>query len=166
MLRDLLIRKTFGPIKFTVLSEFLSLSSSSFFSCLSLSFHFHLSLFIFIFIYVSFHFHLHLCLASCCSLSRLPGPLTFMPLPQNTLKITVGFGVVCSRCLVGVCWCGVLLVSCGCVVCLVWHVQNAPPCVRSQRTPCVRSQRPSVCRQHAHMCFNMCAWCRYTRRAF
>ena len=32
--------------------------------------------------------------------------------------------------------------------------------------PCVRSKRPRLCRHHAHMCFNMCAWCRYTRRRF
>ena len=32
--------------------------------------------------------------------------------------------------------------------------------------PCVHSKRPRVCRHHAHMCFNMCAWCRYTRERF
>ena len=32
--------------------------------------------------------------------------------------------------------------------------------------PCVRSKRPRLCRHHAHMCFNMCAWCRYTRGRF
>ena len=32
--------------------------------------------------------------------------------------------------------------------------------------PCVRSKRPRVYRHHAHMCFNMCAWCRYTRGRF
>ena len=30
-------------------------------------------------------------------------------------------------------------------------------------TPCVHSKRPRVCRQNARMCFNMCAWCWYTR---
>ena len=30
-------------------------------------------------------------------------------------------------------------------------------------TPCVIFERPRVCRQNARMCFNMCAWCRYTR---
>ena len=36
-------------------------------------------------------------------------------------------------------------------------------CVDSKTPPCVHSKRPRVCRQHAQMCFNMCAWCRYTR---
>ena len=31
------------------------------------------------------------------------------------------------------------------------------------KSPCVRPKRLRVCRHHAHMCFNMCAWCRYTR---
>ena len=29
-------------------------------------------------------------------------------------------------------------------------------------SPCVRSKRPNVCQHHAHMCFNMWAWCWYT----
>ena len=37
---------------------------------------------------------------------------------------------------------------------------------RSKTSPCVRSKRPRVFRHHAHMCFNMCAWCRYTRGRF
>ena len=32
--------------------------------------------------------------------------------------------------------------------------------------PCVHSKRLCVCGHHAHMCFNMCAWCRYTRGRF
>ena len=32
--------------------------------------------------------------------------------------------------------------------------------------PCVRSKRPRVYRHHAHMCFNMFARCRHTRRRF
>ena len=31
---------------------------------------------------------------------------------------------------------------------------------------CVHPKRPRVCRQHAHMRFNMCACCRYTRGRF
>ena len=38
--------------------------------------------------------------------------------------------------------------------------------VSTQHVPCVRSKRPRVCRQHAHMCFNMCACCRHTRGRF
>ena len=30
----------------------------------------------------------------------------------------------------------------------------------------VDSKRPRVCRQHAHVCFDMCAWCPHTRRRF
>ena len=56
-------------------------------------------------------------------------------------------GVVCV-----VVWCGVL-----CVV---------SPCVRSKTPPCVRSKRPRVYRHHARMCYDMRAWCRYTRGRF
>ena len=38
--------------------------------------------------------------------------------------------------------------------------------VDSKTPPCVHSKRPRVCRHHAHMCFNMCAWCRHTRGRF
>ena len=36
----------------------------------------------------------------------------------------------------------------------------------SKKPPCVDSKRPRVYRHHAHMCYHMCAWCRYTRRRF
>ena len=40
-------------------------------------------------------------------------------------------------------------------------------CFTDEKTsPCVRSKRPRVFRHHEHMCFNMCAWCRYTRWRF
>ena len=55
-------------------------------------------------------------------------------------------------------WCGV--VRCGaCRV--VWHAEN--PVCRLKTPPCVHSKRPRARQQHAHMLFNMCAWCRYTR---
>ena len=41
-------------------------------------------------------------------------------------------------------------------------LSHAPVC-RFKTSPCVPSKRLRVCRHHAHMCFNMCAWCRYTR---
>ena len=44
---------------------------------------------------------------------------------------------------------------------LVRRTDDDPPC-----SPCVRSKRPRVSRHHAHMCVNMCAWCRYTRSRF
>ena len=39
-------------------------------------------------------------------------------------------------------------------------------CVDSKTPQCVHSKRPRVCRHHARMCFNMCAWCRYTPKRF
>ena len=42
----------------------------------------------------------------------------------------------------------------------------SPSCVHSKRSSCAFKKRPRVYRHHAHMCFNMCAWCRYTRRRF
>ena len=41
-----------------------------------------------------------------------------------------------------------------------------PPCVCTKRSPCVDSKRPRVYRHHAHMCFNICAWCQHTRGRF
>ena len=38
------------------------------------------------------------------------------------------------------------------------HLEHDPPCVRSKRL--------RVYRHHAHMCLNMCAWCRHTRGRF
>ena len=141
LFRDLFIQKTFGPVKITVITSFLFLTSSSFFTYLSLSVHFHVCLSLF-------------------SLSSSSSPA----LTQNTLKKTVGLGVGVGVFSVS-CWCGVLLVSCGCVVCVVWHAEK-PPCVSSKRLPSVHSTRPRVYRHHVHMCFNMCAWCRYTWRRF
>ena len=40
-------------------------------------------------------------------------------------------------------------------------------CFTDEKTcPCVRSKPLRLYRHHAHMCFNMCAWCRYTRGRF
>ena len=36
----------------------------------------------------------------------------------------------------------------------------------SKKPPCVDSKRPRVYRHHAHMCYHMCAWYRYTRGRF
>ena len=72
----------------------------------------------------------------------------------------------CGVCVVvcGVVWCGVCVVWCGVVCGVVWHAEN--PVCRLKTPPCVHSKRPRVCRQHAHMLFNMCAWCRHTRGRF
>ena len=40
------------------------------------------------------------------------------------------------------------------------------PCARSKRFPCVHSICLRVNWHHAHMCLNMCAWCRFTRERF
>ena len=50
-----------------------------------------------------------------------------------------------------------------CVVCVVWCVAR----LGTQKKPsCVDSKRPRVYRHHAHMCYHMCAWFRYTRGRF
>ena len=59
--------------------------------------------------------------------------------------------------------CHVALVLC--LVCGVCDTLKKPVCP-SKTSPCVRSTRPRVYRHHAHMCFNMCAWCRHTRGRF
>ena len=46
---------------------------------------------------------------------------------------------------------------------LLSHLSSVCP---SQKPPCVDSKRPRVYRHHAHMCYHMCAWCRYTRGRF
>ena len=71
-------------------------------------------------------------------------------------------------CVVGVCWVWVWVFVCGCWLCTWswWSVRCGTlrnPVCPHKTPPCVRSKRPRVHRHHAHMCFNMCAWCRYTR---
>ena len=63
---------------------------------------------------------------------------------------------VCRR----VCLC----VWCGVVCRVVRHAEN--PVCRLKNASVCRFKRPRVCRQHAHMLFSMCAWCRYTRGRF
>ena len=46
----------------------------------------------------------------------------------------------------------------------MYTLQN--PVCPLNTSPCGRSQRRRVCRHHANMCFNMCAWCWYTRGRF
>ena len=74
-------------------------------------------------------------------------------------------GVRCVLCVV-VCRC-VCCVWCVCgrgVACVVWHAEN--PRVSIQNASVYIQKRPRVYRQHAHTFFNMCAWCRHTRRRF
>ena len=62
-------------------------------------------------------------------------------------------------------WCVVL---CCVVLCVVWC--GVVWCVArlgtQRKPPCVDSKRPRVYRHHAHMCYHMRAWCRYTRGRF
>ena len=65
-------------------------------------------------------------------------------------------------------WC---VCVCVCLVCGVCAFRQAEktwkkPCVDSTTFPCVHSKRPRVYRHHAHMCRNMCAWCRQARGLF
>ena len=75
--------------------------------------------------------------------------------------------------LCGVVCCVVLCVSLwswcvfGVCVCVLRHAEKVKnPYVASKTPPCVHARHPRVCRHHAHMCFNMCAWSRYTRGRF
>ena len=82
-----------------------------------------------------------------------------LPLNLSLSSFSVWCGVclcvlcvaVCVAVCVSVCvvWCGVCRV--------VWHAENLRVYIQ---------KRPRACRQHAHMLFNMCAWCPYTRGRF
>ena len=82
-----------------------------------------------------------------------------------SLRVCCGRVVVVSR---GVSCCVVVLcLVLWCVRCVVWCVCGVVWCDKPlKKPPCTHSKRPSVRRHHAHMCFNMCAWCRYTQGAF
>ena len=69
--------------------------------------------------------------------------------------------LVCVVCVVWCVLCGVC--ECVCVVCVVWCVARLGT---QEKPPCVDSKRPRVYRHHAHMCYHMRAWCRYTRGRF
>ena len=81
------------------------------------------------------------------------------------LCVVVLCGVVCC----GVVWCCVVCVCvCVCVLCcVVCVVCGVVARLGTQKKPpCVDSKRPRVYRHHAHMCYHMRAWCRYTRGRF
>ena len=67
-------------------------------------------------------------------------------------------GPACCAFSVRVCVC---LCVCLCV-CACASLCVTPVCP-FKASACEHSKRPRVCRHRAHMCFNMCAWCRYTR---
>ena len=127
-------------------------------------------------------------LLSCLSSYMSPSPLFLSPSPLSSLvtfssfsfslfrllfSLSVFFLCLLSPCVGGVCvvvcvvMCVVVCVCvCGVVWCAVWCGTLKTPCVDSKTPPCVDSKRPRVCRQHTHMLFSMCAWCRYTRGRF
>ena len=111
-------------------------SSSLFFSCLLFSF-----LVLSLFLCLSLSLSVSLCLSLFLSVS-----------------VSVSL-CLCLRVVLCVVLCCVLC----CVVCVVWCVAR----LGTQKTPpCVDSKRPRVYRHHAHMCYHMRAWCRYTRGRF
>ena len=69
-----------------------------------------------------------------------------------------------SLCVVVVCVC--VLWWCVWFVLLWWCVtlRDTRACIQNASVCTFKTFR--VYRHHAHMCFNMCAWCRYTRRRF
>ena len=76
------------------------------------------------------------------------------------LCLSLCFCLSLSLCLSVSVWCCVLWC---CVVCVVWCVARLGT---QKKPPCVDAKRPRVYRHHAHMCYHMCAWCRYTRGRF
>ena len=144
----------------------LSSSLSLLFSCLSSSLLLScLSSFTFSCLVSSLLFHLLLpsCLVSS-SLVSLPLSL-FLCLCLRVMLCVVVFGGVCVVVCVVVCvCCGVCVCVCVCCGTLKKRAKNS---VWIQKTaPCVHSIRPRVYRHHAHMCYHMRAWCRYTRGRF
>ena len=95
-------------------------------------------------------------------LASLLSSLVFLCLFSLSLSVSVFvwcYVLCCVWCCVWECmwclWCGLWCVSLWPWLWL-WCVWCG---VARWKLPCVDSSRP-----HAHMCFNMCAWCRYTRR--
>ena len=102
----------------------------------------------------------HLLLSSCLVSSSLVSLSVFF------LSLSP-CDVVCLWCVVCVVVVVVLLVVVVCAWCVCLYVlrhavEKKKTVCRFKTAPCVRSKRPRVCRHHAHMCFNMCAWCQYT----
>ena len=119
------------------------LSSSCFFSFIVSS-----SLFLSCLVFSCLVLSLFLCLSLSLSVSVF------------FLCLSLCFCLSLSLCLSVSVWCCVLWC---CVVCVVWCVARLGT---QKKPPCVDAKRPRVYRHHAHMCYHMCAWCRYTRGRF
>ena len=84
-------------------------------------------------------------------------------LSMSPCDVVCGSAHVVSVVVSVVCRCGY---GCGRGVCacVVYTLENSV--CPFNTSSCVRLRRRRVCRHHANMCFNMCAWCWYTRRRF
>ena len=108
-----------------------------------------------------------------CLVSPLSSSPAFLSLSVSvSLSLSLCLRVMLCVVLCGVCRCGRGVVGgrgvCLVCVCVLRHAEQTwkNPCVDSKTSPCVHSKRPRVYGHHAHMCFNMCAWCQYTRGRF
>ena len=127
------------------------LSSSCFFSFIVSS-----SLFLSCLVFSRIVLSLFLCLSLSLSVSVFFLCLSLCFCLSLSLSLCLSVSVWCC-----VLWCCVVCVWC--VVCVVWCVARLGT---QKKPPCVDSKRPRVYRHHAHMCYHMCAWCRYTRGRF
>ena len=134
----------FHPVS-TLVLLILSSFSSCFFSCLA---HF---------LFLSSLFSSFDLLLSCLVFSfLLLSSLFFSCLVSLSLSLSVSLSLSLFLSVSVSVWCCVLC-------CVVWCVAR----LGTQKTPpCVDSKLPSVYRHHAHMCYHMRAWCRYTRGPF
>ena len=121
-------------------------------SCLSFSVSFSVSLCLSLFLSVSVSLCLSLFLSVSVSVSLSISVCLCLCVSLSPC------GVVCCG-VVWCAWCCVLCCVC-CVWCVVWCVARLG---MQKKPPCVDSKRPRVHRHHAHMCYHMRAWCRYTR---
>ena len=149
----------FSCLSSSLFSLLFSCLSSSLFSSLVLSFLFHLlSSFIFSFLFFSF------LVLSCLVFSFL----VLSCLVSLSLSLFLCLLPLSSFSVFFLSPCDVVLCVCVCVFACIaarWKkVKN--PCVDSKTPPRVHSKRSHVCQHHAHMCFNVCAWCWYTRGRF
>ena len=104
-------------------------------------------------------------LFSCLVLSFLVLSCLSFTVSQLSLSVSVFFQMYDSLFLsvsvtMSLCLRVVLCVVVLCGVCVVWCVARLGT---QKKPPCKDAKRPRVYRHHAHMCYHMCAWCRYTR---
>ena len=130
--------------------------------------------FLSLFVFISLHFYISSSLSQFISLDLFTLLLCVVAVMllcvcccAFVMCVLVGWLVLWFGWLVLVCRCG--CGGCGVVVvvvetCVVWHAENLR--VSIQNVSVYAFKRSRVCRLHAHMCFNMWTWCRYTRWRF